>query len=262
MGLLEEIIRRKREHVAQRRAALPTSALRDLCARRRVSRSFETAIRRSGPIRAIAEMKRRSPSGGALRADLDPREIASAYAAHGAAALSVLTDEPFFAGRDADVAAAQRGCALPVLRKDFVIDEYQLAESRAIGADAVLLIVRLLDDAQLRDWIAASRELGLAALVESHDERELGRAIAAGATILGVNNRDLDTLRTTLDTSVALRPIIPAGCIAVAESGMRTRDDVRRVADVGYDAILVGETLLRSGDPGAALSALLGEECR
>ena len=213
--------------------------------------------RRTRP-RAIAEFKRRSPSAGPIRPGADPAEVVPGYARAGAAAISVLTDEEFFDGRIEHLGRARAACALPVLRKDFLLDERDLLEARLAGADAALLIARLLPDGRLRALLETARAAGLEALVEVHDERELERALAAGADPIGVNHRDLDTLAIDLSLSSRLRRLAPPSVALVAESGLRGPDDVRRVADAGIDAILVGEALMRAPDPGAALRALLG----
>lgn len=208
--------------------------------------------------RVIAECKRRSPSRGVLREDYDPLAIARAYEAAGAVALSVLTEPSFFDGALSHLAAVREAVALPVLRKDFVVDEYQLVESRAAGADAVLLIVAALEDAEIARLLLESERLELAALVEVHDGEELRRAVAAGARAIGVNNRNLRTLAVDLDTSAALASGIPDGCVAVAESGLRSPDDLRRLAEAGYDAFLIGERCMTAADPGLALRELVG----
>jgi indole-3-glycerol phosphate synthase len=205
----------------------------------------------------IAEMKRRSPSGGPLRGDLDPARVARGYAAAGAAALSVLTDGPDFGGSLDDLVAARDAVAVPVLRKDFTVDPVQIAEARVAGADAVLLIAAVLDDDMLQQCLEAAERCGVDALVEVHDEVEARRAAASGARCIGVNNRDLRTLRTDLDTFARLRAMLPADVVAVAESGVRGADDVRRLVAEGADAVLVGETLMRSADPQAACADLV-----
>lgn len=256
MGVLDDILACKRECVQQRSRAVPEAVLREEAAVAPPPRNFAAALQRRG-LSAICEIKRRSPSGGAIRGDLNPSEIACEYALAGAAALSVLTEREFFGGDDDDLRAARSAAVLPTLRKDFTIDAYQLFESRVIGADAVLLIVRVLSDAQLHEYLAICRELGLAALVEAHDAVEVERAAAAGASIIGVNNRNLDTLETKLETCLRLRSLVPSGVIAVAESGIKTRGDAKRIGEAGYDAMLVGESLLRQPAIGVALRALL-----
>ena len=205
----------------------------------------------------IAEMKRRSPSGGALRNDLDPARVATGYATAGAAALSVLTDAEDFGGSLDDLVAARAAVQVPVLRKDFTVDPVQIAEARVAGADAVLLIAAVLDDDALAGCLDAVQRFGIDALVEAHDEDETRRAVAAGARCIGINNRDLRTLRTDLTTFGRLRALIPAGVVTVAESGVRSAEDVRRLRDEGADSVLVGETLMRSDDPAATCRELV-----
>lgn len=203
-------------------------------------------------------MKRRSPSGGQLRGDLDPARLAHAYEAAGAAGISVLTDGPDFGGSLADLVAAREAVATPLLCKDFVVEAVQVAAARIAGADWVLLIAALFTRTELEGQLVAVQRSGAHALVEAHDEAEVERALEAGAACLGVNNRDLRTLRTDLSTFERLRPRIPAGPVVVAESGIRDTDDVARMRDAGADAVLVGEMLMRAPDPGAALAALVG----
>jgi indole-3-glycerol phosphate synthase len=208
-------------------------------------------------VTAIAEFKRRSPSAGWIREGADAAATATAYVRGGAAALSVLTDEPFFGGALDDLVAARVAADVPILRKDFVVDEYQIAEARAAGADAVLLIVAALDDATLRALFAACARWGVEALVETHDAHEADRAVALGATVIGVNARDLKTFTMDPELALRLRARIPRDRVLVAESGIRTAADVRRIGDAGIDAVLVGETLMRAADPEAALRQLL-----
>jgi indole-3-glycerol phosphate synthase len=207
-------------------------------------------------VRLIAEVKRASPSQGLFRADLDPIAQASTYAAAGAAAVSVLTDARYFHGSLDDLVLVRRAVPVPVLRKEFIVDEYQLWEAREAGADAVLLIVAALDDAVLRDLLGAAKGAGLATLVEVHTAAELDRALRLGAPVIGINNRDLQTLTTTLAPSLALLPQIPPGPIAVSESGLRTGADVAQVVAAGAHAVLVGETLLRAEDVAAKVREL------
>jgi indole-3-glycerol phosphate synthase len=222
-------------------------------------RPFARALARPGRISVIAEHKRRSPSRGAIREDLRPADVARGYEQGGAAALSVLTDEPFFGGQLAHLAEARAAASLPVLRKDFVVDPWQVWEARAAGADAVLLIVAALDDAGLRSLLDAAHEVGMDALVEVHDGAELERALEAGARLVGVNNRDLRTLAVSLETSLSLAERIPDDVVAVAESGIRTGSDLRRLREAGFDASLIGEHLMSAPDPGTALRRLLEE---
>jgi len=253
--ILDDIVTARRADVASARRAQPLAALRDGPLWAAPRRDFAAALRGGRPA-VIAEVKKASPSKGVIRADFDPPAIARRYAAGGAAAISVLTEERFFQGHARDLQAIRGVVTLPLLRKDFLFDPYQVAEARAWGADAALLIVAMLEDAALAELLAAVREAGLAALVEAHTAGEVDRAVAAGATLIGVNNRDLHTFATRLETAEELRPRIPAGIVSVAESGIETAADAARMAAVGYDAVLVGESLMRAPDPGAALEAL------
>jgi indole-3-glycerol phosphate synthase len=217
------------------------------------------AALRAGGLSVIAEVKRRSPSKGDLvpGGDLDPALLAKQYAAGGAAAVSVLTDRPHFGGSPGDLVAARAACELPVLRKDFTVSEADVYDARAMGADAVLLIVAALDDRELRGFHDLATSLGMAVLVEAHDEREVGRALAAGARVVGVNQRDLVTFEVDTDRAVRVALAIPVDVVRVAESGIGGADDARRLHDAGYDAVLVGEHLVRSGDPSAAVRRLV-----
>jgi indole-3-glycerol phosphate synthase len=206
----------------------------------------------------IAEIKRRSPSKGPLCLNADVAAIARSYEASGAAAVSVLTDHDFFGGSDDDLRVARGATSLPTLRKDFTIDAYQIHEARVLGADAVLLIARVLTDGRLSEWVQLCAELQLTALVEVHDENELQAALDARATVIGVNSRDLRTFKTDLAGAIKLRALIPAATLAVAESGIHTPDDIQAVTSAGFDAGLVGEALMTASDPGAALRALTG----
>jgi indole-3-glycerol phosphate synthase len=210
----------------------------------------------AGAPAVIAEVKRRSPSKGDLAPDLDPAVLAASYEAGGAACLSVLTDEAFFGGSVADLAAARGACGLPVLRKDFTVDERDVADARLMGADAVLLIAAALDDGLLARCVALAEDLGLDALVEVHDDAELGRALAVGARLVGVNCRDLTTFEVDRELPERLAASIPDDVVAVAESGIRDEADAARMAAAGYTAVLVGETLVTSPDPGAAVGRL------
>jgi len=206
----------------------------------------------------ISEIKRRSPSKGELDPTLDPAMVAVDYESGGSSCLSVLTDEAFFGGSRADLVAARAACALPVLRKDFTVSALDVCDARTMGADAVLLIVAALDDTELTSFLGLARELGLAALVEVHDEPELERALAVGAVLIGVNQRDLRTFEVDRERAVRMGERMPAGVVAVAESGIRDADDVSRLASAGYSGVLVGETLVRSADRSAAVDGLLG----
>jgi indole-3-glycerol phosphate synthase len=254
-GVLGRIVETKRREVDALRPRV--AALRATAAAAEPARDFAGALRRADEVALIAEYKRRSPSAGSMASNVVPAAAARAYEAAGAAALSVLTDAEYFGGALADLAAARDAVALPVLRKDFVVDEAQVWEARAAGADAILLIVRILDDAHLRDLHAVARALGMAALVEVHAEAELERALAAEARIVGVNNRDLATFTTDLGLSQRLAPLVPPDVVLVAESGIRTVAEVDALGGAGVDAILVGETLMRGGQ-GRMAGALVG----
>lgn len=218
-------------------------------------RGFEVALRASG-FAVIAEMKRRSPSAGALRLDLDPAAMAEAFLAAGATAISVLTEPEFFSGAIADLEAVRAAVALPVLRKDFVVDPLQVLEARAAGADAVLLIVRALERGPLDACLGLCQELGMAALVEVHDQADLEVATQLGASLIGINNRDLDRLTTDLHTTERLARIAPPQALLISESGIRGAADMELVASWGVGGVLVGESLMRAVEPGAALTAL------
>ncbi len=256
--ILDDILTRTRADLEARKKARPIEEL-DLAISRmkKDPRSLAEALRRPGEITCIAEFKRRSPSAGWINENASLTQTVSAYAAGGARALSVLTDAPFFGGALADLELARASCALPVLRKDFIIDRYQIAEARAARADAVLLIVAALDDSTLIQLLNAARALKMSVLVEAHDEAEVARAVAAGADIIGINNRDLRTFTVDRELASRLRPSIPADRIVVAESGIRNGADVARLREAGVDAILVGETLMRAHDPAAVLRGLL-----
>lgn len=256
--ILERILDAKREEVARRRQELPLGALAAAAASQAPPRGFRQALAARRTVGVIAEVKRRSPSKGPLREDLDPSALAQAYQHGGAACVSVLTDQPFFGGSPADLQAAKRAVSLPVLRKDFVIDPYQVYEARAWGADAVLLIVAALSSVQLRELLALTGELGMDALVEVHTAAELETALAAGARLVGINNRDLRSFDTRLDVSLNLAGQVPPGIVLVSESGIQTRSDVERLAAAGVDAILVGETFVKSPDPSGAVAGLAG----
>jgi indole-3-glycerol phosphate synthase len=222
------------------------------------ARGFAAALAAAGDdtVAVIAEVKRRSPSKGDLFADLDPAVLAAQYEAGGASCLSVLTDVGHFGGSPADLVAARTACSLPVIRKDFTVAAADVCDARIMGADAVLLIAAALDDAELADFHRLATELGLDALVEIHDEAELERALAVDARLIGVNQRDLVTFEVDTDRAVRLAPQMPAGVVRVAESGVRGPDDARRLAEAGYHAVLVGESLVTHGDPRAGVEAL------
>jgi indole-3-glycerol phosphate synthase len=257
MSLLDDILATKREEVAARRAAVPPSALRERRLWAEPRRGFRAALAARPRPAVIAELKRASPSRGEICSAYAPADIARGYAAAGAAALSVLTDARFFRGSLDDLVAARAASGLPCLRKDFLIDPYQVEEARAFGADAVLLIVAAVADGQGAELLAAARDAGLDVLVEVHDDAELERAAVLGATLLGVNNRDLATFEVTLATAERLLPRVPPGVLGVAESGLRSAADVRRMTAAGAQAVLVGEAFMERPDPGAALAEWL-----
>ncbi len=258
-NVLEKIVATKRAEIAAAKAARPEAALREMAAQAPTVRSFFTPLAAGPPIRLIAEVKKASPSRGVIRQDFQPVEIAHTYQAHGASCLSVLTDEQYFQGSLDYLRQVRAAVSLPVLRKDFIIDSYQLYEARAAGADAVLLIAECLDDCNLRKLHNEAVALGMSPLVELYDPENLQRVFDAGATLIGVNNRDLRTFETDLEHTLRLRERVPDECVLVSESGIRTRADVERLAAAGVDAILVGETLMASPDIGQAVDELLGK---
>jgi len=263
MSVLDEIVGNTRAEVARRRAATPQAALERRCRDAPPTRDFEGALRPElGGVRLIAEVKKASPSRGVLARDLDPVALATAYATHGAHAISVLTDEKYFQGSLGDLTAVRAAVDVPLLRKDFTVDEYQLWESRAAGADAVLLIVSILPPPRLSDLLAAAKGLGLAALVECHTAAELDQALAAGSRIVGINNRDLKTLQVDLDTTRRLIDLRPQETGIVSESGFSRREEMEELRGRGVNGFLIGESLLRAPDPGEALRALLGGRAR
>jgi len=249
VSFLDDVLKTKASEVAALRLAPPATAAKP-------RPGFAAALSAKG-LALIAEIKRRSPSKGLLAPGLDAQATARAYAAGGASAISCLTDADYFGALEGDLAKAASS-GLPILRKDFLIDEIQIDESVALGASAVLLIVRILEPRRLNELLRHASARGLDALVEVHDEAEIEVALGAGASIVGVNNRDLGTLAVDPQRALRLRPRIPGGVVAVAESGVRTRDDVRRIEEAGFDAVLVGETLAKSADPAMTLRELLG----
>jgi len=253
VSALEPILNATRDEVARRRVAVP---LAELAPRATPMRPFLDALRRPG-LSLIAEHKRRSPSAGAIREELSLTDVVTAYERGGASALSILTEGPSFGGSLDDLRAAREVSALPILRKDFIVDRYQVHESLAAGADAILLIVAALTGEELVALHADADAAGLTALVEVHDERELDSALAAGATLIGINNRDLTTLAVDTGRTFALAPRIPAGKVIVAESGFGSRGELQRLADAGIDAVLVGEALMRSPDLESACRELI-----
>ena len=253
--ILARITAHKYTEIAARRATAPLAALRRQAESAGSARGFLRSLRKNRP-GVIAEIKRASPSAGVIRERYDPGAIAKSYQGAGAACLSVLTDERFFQGADRDLCAARASCGLPALRKDFIVDPYQVYETRALGADCLLLIVAALDAAQLAEMAELAAEVGLEVLVEVHDRRELDQALALQPKLLGINNRNLATFETTLDTTIDLLAAVPSGVTVVAESGIHTAADVQRLRDAGVEAFLVGTALMREADPGAALRRL------
>ena len=249
-GILAAILRTKLEEIELLEGRARETE--DAAGRGPPVRDFGRALSNVGSVSLIAECKRRSPGAGPIRPDLDPVILTRGYEAPGAAALSVLTDASYFGGSAADLRAVRRVTGIPILRKDFTLHPLQVVEARAIGADAVLLIVRILSDADLATLLSEAEGLGMCALVEVHDARELARALEAGAGLIGINNRDLSTFRTDLGTTLRLLEEVPAGTLVVSESGIRDASDVARLGAAGVDAVLVGECLLRAADPGTA----------
>jgi indole-3-glycerol phosphate synthase len=256
--ILAQIVARKHREVAAARERVPSAALEGRLATVAPPRDFFAAVAAEGSLRLIAEFKRKSPSAGEIRPGATVEEVVTGYAAAGAAALSILTDAWDFGGSLVDLEAARIAVPLPVLRKEFIVDRYQVLEARAHGADAVLLIAECLDDCHLRSLYRDILDFGMTPLVELHDAANLSRVLDLGATLVGINNRDLTTMTTDLDHVLRLRERVPAEVVLVAESGIRSRADVERLEAAGINAMLVGESLLKTPDPGAAAAALLG----
>ncbi len=257
--ILQKIVAVKREEIAAGLKKKSLAAMREDAESRVMTRDFEGALRariEAGQAAVIAEVKKASPSKGVLRADFVPADIAQSYAEHGAACLSVLTDQQFFQGCNDFLKQARASCDLPVLRKDFMVDPYQVFEARAIGADCILLIAACLSDAQMNELEAVARHLDMAVLVEVHDADELQRALKLKTPLLGINNRNLRTFEGTLDTTLGMRADVPADKLLITESGILQRSDVQTMRDAGIHAFLVGEAFMRADDPGAALAAL------
>ena len=254
--ILSRIVARKHEELREAEPNFPFAHLRHLAESRTDRRDFAAALRSTRPA-IISEIKKASPSKGVLIEDFRPAELAAKYQQGGAVALSVLTDRDFFQGSLADLRTARAACNLPVIRKDFTLSEYHIYEAAAAGADAILLIAAILDEARLRAFRELAADCGMAALVEAHDAAEVASALRSGAEIIGINNRDLRTFKVSLDTSVDLAPLIPAHTTRVSESGIFHATDVRRLMDAGFDAFLVGEHLIKSGDATLALQELV-----
>jgi indole-3-glycerol phosphate synthase len=257
--ILKKILQRKQQEIAERSKKISLAQLQQLAEQADPVRGFVESIETklaNGEAAVIAEVKKASPSKGLLRENFDPAEIAKTYEKHGAACLSVLTDQDFFQGHEAYLHAAREACKLPVIRKDFIIDPYQVFEARAIGADCILLIVAALDDNQLESLSELAIQLGMDVLVEVHDRDELERALVLNLPLIGINNRDLRTFDTHLDTTLNLLPLIPDGHVVVTESGIHTKEDVKLMRDNDVNTFLIGEAFMRADDPGLALGNL------
>jgi indole-3-glycerol phosphate synthase len=255
--ILDTIVASKRREIETARAGIPQSALERRAAGTQPRRDFEAALRRPG-MRIIAEVKKASPSAGVIRADFDPVSIARTYELHGAACISVLTDAPYFQGGLEHLRLIRDRVPLPLLRKDFILDRYQLLEALIAGADAVLLIAEILPGDALGTLHRQAGELGLQVLVELHDAEQLPRVLGSGATLIGVNNRDLRSFETRLEHTLELADRVPRDRCLISESGIKTHDDLKRLERAGVKAVLVGESLMRAGDIGAQLDRLLG----
>jgi indole-3-glycerol phosphate synthase len=255
--ILDKIVATKRAEIERAKSSVSEKELRARLGDAPAVRDFFAALAAEGPIKLIAEVKKASPSAGVIRADFDPVAIAKTYAAHGAACISVLSDEQYFQGRLEYLTQIRAAVGVPVLRKDFILDTFQLVEARVAGADAVLLIAECLDDCNLRKLFNETIELGMTPLVELYEPANLPRVLEAGATLIGVNNRNLHTFEVDLEHSIRMRREVPDDCVLVAESGIKTHADVERLEAAGVNAILVGESLTREPDIGAAVDRLL-----
>ena len=257
-NILEEIIQHKQGEVSQAKVRMPAAALVDQLSTAPPIRDFVASLRNHGPVGMIAEVKKASPSAGIIRDDFHPVKIAQTYERFGAACLSVLTDENYFQGHLDYLKAVRAAVAIPVMRKEFIIDRYQILEARVAGADCVLLIAECLDDTQLHDLYGYALELGMQALVEIYEPDNLDRVLKLNPPMLGINNRNLKTFVTSLDHSIELSPRLPEDCLLISESGIRNREDVLRLQEAGVRGILVGETLMRSPEIGDKVCELLG----
>ena len=258
MTILDEIYKHKLSEVSEYKRRVSIKTLKEQCKKKQKARSFGAALKSNTNIRIIAEIKKASPSLGIIREDFNPVEIARIYEAGGAAAISVLTDEKYFQGSLSYFPHVKTSLNLPILRKDFIIDAYQIYEARSAGADAILLIAALLSKEEMQRYLDLSGQLGMDCLVEVHSETELKQVLQTNADIIGINNRDLATFKTDLETTLRLRPMIPGEKIVVSESGIKSRSDIEKLMKEGIDAILVGETLMKSDDISAKLRELLG----
>jgi indole-3-glycerol phosphate synthase len=258
--ILDEIIAYKKKELAETKRRVPVSELRAKAADAGPARGFEKALSEGNEIRLIAEVKKASPSKGVIREDFAPVDIAKTYTRSGAHCLSVLTEKKYFQGKLEYLDDIRKAVALPLLRKDFIIEEYQIVEARTAGADAVLLIAACLERQQIEDFIGVAEEIGLDVLVEAHTYKELDRALLAGAALVGINNRDLQSFSVSIQTTLDLLKDIPDDRVVVSESGIKTREDVLRLQQAGVDAILVGESLMREKDIGKKVRELLGKE--
>jgi indole-3-glycerol phosphate synthase len=258
MSILDEIIATKRREIEEAKRAQPEAEVRRAAEAAPAPRNFFAPLAAPGPIKLIAEIKKASPSAGLIRPNFNPVEIANTYERHKATCISVLTDEQYFAGRIEHLRDVRAAVGIPCLRKDFILDKYQLYEARAAGADAALLIAECLDDCNLRSLFNEAVVLGMSPLVELYEPDNLGRVFDCGATLIGVNNRNLKTMQTDLRHTLSIRDRVPGECVLVAESGIRTRADVVALENAGVDAILVGESLMREPDIGRAIDELLG----
>jgi len=254
MSILEDILKNKKEEVEKRKREVPVSSLQIQSRSRK--NCFKEALLKKG-LSIIAEMKKKSPSAGIFKGSFNPQSRARLYQTNGARAISILTDKKFFGGTNDHLKEVRRCVNLPLLRKDFIIDEYQIHETAAIGANAILLIVRILEKSHLKELMRMAKSHNLDCLVEVHSAFEMETALKVGADIIGIHNRNLDTLEIDLNTSLTLRPLIPHNCLAISESGIRNVDHVKCMVNVGFDAILVGEALMKSNDSGVTLEQLL-----